>query len=943
MSSLSLRNIDNATLRREAYSNNQVQLKIGNLGDFNNIQNQVNILYAAVDLSGGGAGPIQDVIDEINAISTAMDTLQANQNSVIADIVSIQQDISSINLLNAQLAIANADNIVIDSSNAIVNADKVFQGQITFGKIDTAGFIKPGTNGKLLESGLLTNADFSDSANISQSKLATITTSGKVANRALSANSQQMPNAIAERDAAGNVYVVPQLPGTTNFKVANSGFVVSETNRLIDGAAQTLDTLGELANALDNDPNFFQNVNATIDTKAPILDASFSGNCVVNQNVVVSTLTTPGILRTNADGKLYSSQITTNDLTGLTFNDSNLATITTPGKVAASATSASYLPAPNAIVLRDASGAVYGDNVAGTMYNTTWDKDLSWNTLGYYQLSKKHAPVSTYALRFWLNGMTNGGGNGAGVGRSGTYAWSPELRLLVNSSGISTQSDKFAYSRDFFTWTIVPVNDIHTYNSICWSNELRLFVAVGTHVLYSTDGMNWTREGVNLPVLSINLSTVLWAAELGMFVAVGGGTMRSFDGKNWEMGTTPAAASNGWNDVAWSPEKSIFVAVYGGRLANTTTYIMWSNNGLNWEVVPNLSAFGLPDGCTGVCWSSDLGIFYASTAWFAGVSLLSADGKTWTKYTSTGVAIENYKPIWSREYKMFIANGNSRFMNRSHNGINWEEVGSDNTGKPGYKVGYVPENGFVIVFGGTHTYNVNTTIPSTFNLFDGGYAYTMENGRQYFNQLYINLGHTSTTPINTYGLTLGTISSSADVRITDISNSRLIFQVSPVIGRVLTCINTNTTANTAWILPIGTRVNGVPLVTDIWASVAASGTILNMGSIVLPFGKWMIYYRISLKPDTGTLNATQMIAGVSTVLRSTSFVVGSGSRYKDDFQRSISAGFTTSYLPRTCVITQNTNSSTPPTYYLNVQLSFTGTFTNLRFSTESYFYAVKIQ
>lgn len=946
MSSLSLRNIDNATLRREAYSNNQVLLKIGNLGEFNNIQSQVNALYAAVDLSGGGSGPIQDVIDEINNISTEIDTLQTNQNSIIADITTVQQDISSINLLNSQLVVANADNIVMDSSNATVNADKVFNGQITFGKMDTSGFVKIDASGKLLESGLLTNTDFSESANISQSKLATIAGTGKVANRALSATSLQMPNAIAERDVAGNVYVVPQLPGTTNFKVANSGFVVNETNRLIDGAAQTLNTLGELATALGNDPNFFQNVNDTIATKAPILDASFSGNCVITENVVVSSLNTPGILRTDVDGKLYSSQLTANDLTGLTFNDSNLETITTTGKVASSATSASYLPAPNSIVLRDASGAVYGDNVVSTMYNTTWDKDLSWNTLGYYQLSKKHAPISTYALRFWLSSIGNAGGNGVGVGRRGVYAWSPELRLLVSSSATSTPADKLAYSRDFFTWTIVPVNDIHTYNSICWSNELRLFVAVGTHVLYSIDGMNWTREGVNLPVLSNTWSTVLWAAELGMFVAVaiGGGTtnraMRSFDGKNWEIGTTPAAASgNGWTDLAWSPEKSIFVAVYGGgRFGNSSTYIMWSNDGLIWELVPNLSSFSIPNGINGVCWSSDLGMFYGSGSWNP-VSFFSYDGKTWTKYSTTGITLENYKPVWSREYKMFFVNPNTRFMARSHNGINWEEVGSNNADGGGYKIGYVPECGFVIVYGGTTTYTVNKTIPSTFNLFDGGYAYTMENGRQYFNQINISTTQTQTSLTNTYGLSATNINTSENIQITD--NSRFINASFASIGKVLTCVNdTITTANTTWIIPIGTRVNMVPVLTDVWTDSAATGTVRTVGNVSLPFGRWMLYYRISLKPDTGTVNVSQMIAGVSTAQRSTSFVVGSGSRYRDDFQRSISVGFASSYLPRTCVIS-HTNASI--VYHLNVQLSFTGTFTNLRISTESYFYAVKIQ
>jgi hypothetical protein len=106
----------------------------------------------------------------------------------------------------------------------------------------------------------------------------------------------------------------------------------------------------------------------------------------------------------------------------------------------------------------------------------------------------------------------------------------------------------------------------------------------------------------------------------------------------------------------------------------------------------------------------------------------------------------------------------------------------------------------------------------------------------------------------------------------------------------------------------------------------------------------MVHYKVSIQP-TGTSDAntvaTQLIAGISTSIQNTTFVAGSGSRYKDDFQRALTVARNTSYIPRTCRIVSSTIATT--NYFLNAKLAFTGTPISIRAHYESYMYAIKIQ
>ncbi|CAI6213721.1 phage tail protein [Escherichia coli] len=66
-------------------------------------------------------------------------------------------------------------------------------------------------------------------------------------------------------------------PGTNNTQIANTAFVKAAITALINGAPGTLDTLKEIAAAINNDPNFSTTINNALALKAPLASPAFTG------------------------------------------------------------------------------------------------------------------------------------------------------------------------------------------------------------------------------------------------------------------------------------------------------------------------------------------------------------------------------------------------------------------------------------------------------------------------------------------------------------------------------------------------------------------------------------------------------------------------------------------------------------------------------------------
>lgn len=64
---------------------------------------------------------------------------------------------------------------------------------------------------------------------------------------------------------------------TLSTDAANKSYVDTSLSALVNSAPGTLDTLNELAAALDNDPNFATTVATSISTKLPLAGGVMSG------------------------------------------------------------------------------------------------------------------------------------------------------------------------------------------------------------------------------------------------------------------------------------------------------------------------------------------------------------------------------------------------------------------------------------------------------------------------------------------------------------------------------------------------------------------------------------------------------------------------------------------------------------------------------------------
>ncbi len=107
-------------------------------------------------------------------------------------------------------------------------------GDVTINGLSSAGVVHTSAAG-LLSTSLIVNADVSASAAIVDTKLATITTVGKVANSATTATNANTASTIVARDASGNFAagtITANLSGnattatsTTNFSGSLAGDV----------------------------------------------------------------------------------------------------------------------------------------------------------------------------------------------------------------------------------------------------------------------------------------------------------------------------------------------------------------------------------------------------------------------------------------------------------------------------------------------------------------------------------------------------------------------------------------------------------------------------------------------------------------------------------------------------------------------------------------------
>jgi hypothetical protein len=223
-------------------------------------------------------------------------------------------------------------------------------GLVTIDGFTSTGIVH-NSNAGLLSTSLIVNADVDPAAAIADTKLATISTGGKVSNSATTATSANTLSAIVARDASGNFSagtITASLIGTASGSVAKTGDTMSGALVLPAGSnllpslnftGSTTSGLSAAAGALSLNTNAIERVNIS-NTGA----------------MTVSDLASFGLVHASAAGLLTSSLLVDADITVGTITDSKLATISSANKVSNSATTAASTNTASAIVARDVSG-----------------------------------------------------------------------------------------------------------------------------------------------------------------------------------------------------------------------------------------------------------------------------------------------------------------------------------------------------------------------------------------------------------------------------------------------------------------------------------------------------------------------------------------------------------------------------------------------------------
>lgn len=117
------------------------------------------------------------------------------------------------------------------STNSIERFTVASDGSISIPAFVSAGLVHNSVTG-LLTTSLLVNADISNSAGITDTKLATISSAGKVSNTATTATSANTANAIVTRDANGDF--------SARIITSVSNIISQTTNQLVLGTTNTL-------------------------------------------------------------------------------------------------------------------------------------------------------------------------------------------------------------------------------------------------------------------------------------------------------------------------------------------------------------------------------------------------------------------------------------------------------------------------------------------------------------------------------------------------------------------------------------------------------------------------------------------------------------------------------------------------------------------------------
>jgi hypothetical protein len=365
-------------------------------------------------------------------------------------------------------------------------------GTVAIKQLKTNGIVHNNTLGELSTS-LIVNNDVATGAAISDTKLATISTTGKVSNSATTATNLNTTGAIVARDASGNFYAntinatnvifatgSAASPSVTFNGSTGSGIYSSDTNKInivsqgynlinFDNPGGTTPSV-----TIPTDSNLIINGNTTFNNPAVINNAATFNNTAITFN---ST--------TNFNGQ--NNLIGTNNLSGTT-NISGTTTLSGTTNI----TTAINLSAGGT---QTSPTITFNNNLNTGIYSQA-DNNVSISASGAEILN-----ISTNGINLKNSSITFNGNTGSGI-------YSPDTDQIA----ISAQGQKALFSSEGVT---IPSGSRLKLPSGGDSNNPSLYWATGIGIYSpSQDSLNITINGTSSIILATNVISTPPAALL---------------------------------------------------------------------------------------------------------------------------------------------------------------------------------------------------------------------------------------------------------------------------------------------------------------------------------------------------------------------------------------------------------------------------------------------
>jgi hypothetical protein len=379
----------------------------------------------------------------------------------------------------------------------------------------------------------------------------------------------------------------------------------------------------------------------------PVPSASAVRGVAFGNGVFVAYGVNNGTLLVSTDGVEWSSQ--------------NLGLFGTLGAIAYG--DGQFVALGNNVLALSSDGIVWNDVASYTSVNTFGSSPLQMvYGNGRFVAAGANSPQNALVLA-WQNGTawtTSGPLNGVNNFAAGIYAQGRFTMIgstflySPGSLGYDGEMSAVLNSADGLSWTPAPLGIRSRPTAIAYGNGRYVTLALvspGCYVSSSTNAVDWTPLGLNLP-----LADVTYFPEQDRFFAVGtkGAMAMSPNGYHWSV--VHSGSSNTLNRIIVAGTNHLVAVGERGTILN-------SSNGEDWAAATSGTAANLLD----VAYGKNM---FVAVGWL-GTMITSNDGVKWTSF-HTGLGGPLRHILFANE--MFVATGDDGVILLSADGVSWSRA-----------------------------------------------------------------------------------------------------------------------------------------------------------------------------------------------------------------------------------------------------------------------------